>query len=74
MKFVKRLLMAVGFVGIFYPVLQVYMPLSEFTDLTGSFLLSDRNSSAGHPATLLVRMDSDSNRFYDYVLPLLFSE
>ncbi|WP_373754662.1 transglutaminase-like domain-containing protein [Jeotgalibaca porci] len=37
MKFVKRLLMAVGFVGIFYPVLQVYMPLSEFTDLTGSF-------------------------------------
>lgn len=36
MKFVKRLLLAIGLFGIFYPVLQVYIPLSEFVDLNGS--------------------------------------
>ncbi|MGP6138960.1 DUF4129 domain-containing transglutaminase family protein [Jeotgalibaca sp. A127] len=35
MKFVKRLFLAVGFVGLFYPVLTVYVPLSEFSDVGG---------------------------------------
>lgn len=35
MKFVKRLLLAIGFVGVFYPVLQVYIPLSQFSDVEG---------------------------------------
>lgn len=34
MRFFKRLLLAVGFVFLYYPVLVVYIPLSEFADLT----------------------------------------